>query len=89
MHISTMSRSAKKDVAILNVGGVEHKTRWDTLEKLPGTRLAILAKLREGDESYNHEDKEYYFDRNPQAFQCILDYYRFVLLIILNGYHDA
>jgi len=61
---------------IINVGGVRHTTRLSTLEKIPGTRLAILAKLKEQDDSWDEEDKEYFFDRNPDAFLSVLEYYR-------------
>ena len=68
--------SKNKETVVLNVGGVRHKTQWSTLEKLEGTRLSILAKLKEQDESYNAEEDEFFFDRNPTAFLPILEYYR-------------
>lgn len=66
----------KESWVVLNVGGVQHKTTWSTLERIQGTRLSKLAEMRENDESYNPEDNEYFFDRNPAAFHCILEYYR-------------
>ncbi len=30
----------------INVGGVRHETFLSTLEKIPGTRLALLARLQ-------------------------------------------
>lgn len=70
----TKTNSAEK--VVINVGGVKHKTLWSTLEKIPGTRLYILARLKEKDESYDADEDEYYFDRNPEAFLSIMEYYR-------------
>lgn len=70
--------SEMKDNLIINVGGVRHKTLWSTLEKIPGTRLSMMAEAREKDDSYDSETEEYYFDRNSDAFVSILEYYRFV-----------
>lgn len=78
MLIGKMANTAGKEKLVLNIGGVRHKTMWTTLEKIPGTRLSILAKLREHDESYDPVDDEYYFDRNPDTFLCILEYYRYI-----------
>ena len=38
---------------ILNVGGQKHETFISTLERIPGTRLALLAHLQEADENYD------------------------------------
>lgn len=61
---------------VINVGGVRHETFISTLERIPGTRLALLAQLQEADESYDPENGEYFFDQHPRAFECILHYYR-------------
>ena len=71
-----MKNKLSKEKLVVNVGGVRHKTTWRTLEKIPGTRLHVLSKLREDDESYDSVDNEYYFDRNSDAFLCVLEYYR-------------
>ncbi len=61
---------------VLNIGGVRHETFLSTLERLPGTRLALLAHLQEADESYDAENDEYFFDRHARAFESILQYCR-------------
>lgn len=51
-----------------NVGGTRFTTTWETLQRVPGTKLSGL---------YGEDRRaEYYFDRNPSVFGCILDYYR-------------
>ncbi|ELU08573.1 hypothetical protein CAPTEDRAFT_52417, partial [Capitella teleta] len=60
----------------LNVGGVRHDTWKNTLESIPGTRLALLAHLQESDESYDTSTGEYFFDRHSKAFESVLNYYR-------------
>lgn len=76
MQIRMTKGVSRQEKVTINVGGVRHKTLWSTLEKIPGTRLYILSKLKEKDESYDAVEDEYYFDRNPQAFLSILEYYR-------------
>lgn len=61
---------------VLNVGGMRHETWISTLERLPDTRLAILANLQESDENYDPDTGEYFFDRHPGAFEMVLNYYR-------------
>ena len=38
---------------IINVGGQRHETYVSTLERIPGTRLALIAHLQEADENYD------------------------------------
>lgn len=78
MLIEKMTNKGCPDKLVINVGGVRHKTQWSTLEKIQGTRLSVLAKLKEHDESYDPIENEYFFDRNPDAFLSILEYYRLV-----------
>lgn len=59
------------DVVTLNVGGIRHETRISTLLKKPETRLYAV-----GETAKASGRKEFYFDRNPQIFPCILNYYR-------------
>lgn len=59
------------DVITLNVGGVRHETRIATLLKKPETRLYSV-----GETAKASGKKEFYFDRNPQIFPCILNFYR-------------
>lgn len=58
---------------ILNVGGVRHETYKHVLKKIPATRL---SKLTENLGNYDAVLKEYFFDRHPDVFAQILNYYR-------------
>lgn len=60
------------DRIVINVGGKRHETYATTLQTIPDTRLAWIA------ESFITSDnkQEYFFDRNPEIFGIILNYYR-------------
>ena len=64
---------------ILNVGGVRYETTWDTLLRLPNTKLGAIATLRKNkgnDNGNNNEEADLFFDRSPEVFNFILDLYR-------------
>ena len=60
----------------INVGGTCFETFSSTLERITGTRLALLSVLGESDDAWDQEQKEFFFDRHPGAFASILHYYR-------------
>ena len=68
-----MPDSSSSEIIRLNVGGERYMTTRCTLEGVPDTRL---SNLQEGDPNYNKASNEWFFDRNPQLFNCILDYFR-------------
>ncbi len=57
----------------ISVGGSIFLTTKDTLSRYPGTRL---AELDPSSEYYDQTNSEYYFDRDPSLFVCILNLYR-------------
>ncbi|KAK7907671.1 hypothetical protein WMY93_016283 [Mugilogobius chulae] len=65
----------------LNVGGVRHCVDPQTLLRFPHTRLGRLllcrseAAILELCDDYSPLEKEYYFDRNPRVFLCVLNFY--------------
>ncbi|XP_043082253.1 potassium voltage-gated channel subfamily C member 1 [Puntigrus tetrazona] len=54
---------------VINVGGVKHETHASTLMTLPGSRLAKLVDTEK-------HSSELFFDRNPEVFAHVLQYYR-------------
>lgn len=60
----------------INVGGTVFETWRSTLERIPGTRLALLAVLGESDDTWDKDRKEFFFDRHPGVFSMVIQYYR-------------
>uniref|UniRef100_A0AAY3ZYN9 Voltage-gated potassium channel regulatory subunit KCNF1 n=1 Tax=Denticeps clupeoides TaxID=299321 RepID=A0AAY3ZYN9_9TELE len=69
----------------LNVGGVKLVLYGDVLSRYPESRLAELVSLDAPSadalaalcDDYDPANKEFYFDRDPDAFKCIIDVYYF------------
>lgn len=59
----------RSEKIVLNVGGVKHETLRTTLMSLPGSRLAKLVDTEK-------PPSELFFDRHPQVFAHVLQYYR-------------
>ncbi|XP_034555633.1 potassium voltage-gated channel subfamily S member 3-like [Notolabrus celidotus] len=74
-------RGNEEDQVHLNVGGVRYEVDPDTLLRFPHTRLARLlrcqseAAILELCDDYSPAEREYYFDRNPRVFLCVLNFY--------------
>ena len=67
---------------ILNVGGAKHEVKIRTLKRIPNSRLGQLIRVKAEKEllsicdDYNLDELEFYFDRDPTLFNCILKHYR-------------
>ncbi|CAC5359412.1 KCNC1 [Mytilus coruscus] len=61
------------DTIRINVGGTMFTTKLSTLQKYPDT---LLGSISIESDCYSKDDKSFYFDRNPELFNTILDYYR-------------
>ncbi|XP_053171000.1 potassium voltage-gated channel subfamily D member 3-like [Scomber japonicus] len=73
MPVAPRDNSKKQDeLIILNVSGRRFQTWRTTLDRYPDTLLGSTEK----DFFYNEETKEYFFDRDPDAFRSILNFYR-------------
>lgn len=57
----------------LDVGGTLFVTTEKTLASIPDTRLSALST---SSVEYNKETNSYFFDRSPELFNWVLDYYR-------------
>lgn len=77
--IESRSKSSR---VVLNVGGDRHEVLWRTLDKVPHSRLGRLRyavtheDIMQLCDDYNIEKNEYFFDRHPQTFGCVLNMYR-------------
>ena len=67
------NRSVNMDVIRLDVGGTLFVTTSKTLASVPDTRLSALSK---SSAEFSKETNSYFFDRNPELFNWVLDYYR-------------
>lgn len=61
---------------VINVGGVKFETYKSTLRNLPDTRLAWLTETKSDNPDFDPVTGEYFFDRHPNMFLMILNYYR-------------
>ncbi|XP_018100233.1 potassium channel, voltage gated Shal related subfamily D, member 3 L homeolog isoform X1 [Xenopus laevis] len=73
MPLAPADKNKKQDeVIILNVSGRRFQTWRTTLERYPDTLLGSTEK----EFFFNEETKEYFFDRDPEVFRSILNFYR-------------
>uniref|UniRef100_A0A8C5M9U9 Potassium voltage-gated channel subfamily D member 3 n=1 Tax=Leptobrachium leishanense TaxID=445787 RepID=A0A8C5M9U9_9ANUR len=73
MPLAPADKNKRQDeLIILNVSGRRFQTWRTTLERYPDTLLGSTEK----DFFFNEETKEYFFDRDPEVFRSILNFYR-------------
>ncbi|XP_035012853.1 potassium voltage-gated channel subfamily D member 2 isoform X2 [Hippoglossus stenolepis] len=65
-------KKAKDGLIILNVSGTKFQTWRNTLERYPDTLLGSTER----DFFFHEETNEYFFDRDPDIFRHILNFYR-------------
>uniref|UniRef100_A0A8B9K4N4 Potassium voltage-gated channel, Shal-related subfamily, member 2 n=1 Tax=Astyanax mexicanus TaxID=7994 RepID=A0A8B9K4N4_ASTMX len=65
-------RRSQDGLIILNVSGTKFQTWRNTLERYPDTLLGSTER----DFFYHEETNEYFFDRDPDIFRHILNFYR-------------
>ncbi|CAI2723203.1 unnamed protein product [Schistosoma spindalis] len=68
----TNKKYIKDQKIVINVSGRRFETRKSTLEKFPDTLLGSDEK----DYFQDPVSKEYFFDRDPELFRYIMEYYR-------------
>ncbi len=66
------TRTHSDEKVVINVSGCKFETWRNTLDKYPDTLLGSNEK----DFFYDEESKEFFFDRDPDMFRHILNYYR-------------
>lgn len=65
-------RSRNDEILIVNVSGLRFQTWKNTLDRYPDTLLGSSEK----EFFYNEDTQEYFFDRDPEMFRHILNFYR-------------
>uniref|UniRef100_A0A8D3DVV1 A-type voltage-gated potassium channel KCND1 n=1 Tax=Scophthalmus maximus TaxID=52904 RepID=A0A8D3DVV1_SCOMX len=65
-------KKAQDGLIILNVSGTKFQTWRNTLERYPDTLLGSTER----DFFFHEETNEYFFDRDPDIFRHILNFYR-------------
>ncbi|CAJ0928722.1 unnamed protein product [Ranitomeya imitator] len=65
-------RRSQDSLIVLNVSGTRFQTWRNTLERYPDTLLGSTEK----DFFFNQDTGEYFFDRDPDIFRNILNFYR-------------
>jgi potassium voltage-gated channel Shal-related subfamily D protein len=66
------ARKTEDEKLVINVSGRRFETWQNTLEKYPDTLLGSNEK----DFFFDETSREYFFDRDPEVFRHILNYYR-------------
>ena len=66
------TRTHSDEKVVINVSGCKFETWRNTLDKYPDTLLGSNEK----EFFYDEEGKEFFFDRDPDMFRHILNYYR-------------
>ncbi|XP_034151774.1 potassium voltage-gated channel subfamily D member 3 [Esox lucius] len=73
MPIAPTEKNKRADeLIILNVSGRRFETWRNTLDRYPDTLLGSSEK----EFFYNEDTKEYFFDRDPDVFRAVLNFYR-------------
>ncbi|XP_070611549.1 A-type voltage-gated potassium channel KCND2 isoform X1 [Erythrolamprus reginae] len=65
-------KRSQDSLIVLNVSGTQFQTWLDTLERYPDTLLGSSER----DFFYHPETQQYFFDRDPDIFRHILNFYR-------------
>ncbi|XP_075241034.1 potassium voltage-gated channel protein Shaw-like isoform X2 [Convolutriloba macropyga] len=68
-----------RERVIINIGGVKYHSFRSTLLQVPKTRLFYLMQIpvnRLHPDEYDHATNQYFFDRSPDLFEHIINYYR-------------
>ncbi|KAJ8333078.1 hypothetical protein SKAU_G00419740 [Synaphobranchus kaupii] len=79
------SDSSEETELYVNIGGVRQVLHGDVLNRYPETRLAELVNCASRNfdtisslcDDYDPGKGEFYFDRDPDAFKCIVEVYYF------------
>uniref|UniRef100_A0A1A8F0Q5 Potassium voltage-gated channel, subfamily F, member 1a n=1 Tax=Nothobranchius korthausae TaxID=1143690 RepID=A0A1A8F0Q5_9TELE len=87
------SEASEEVEIVVNIGGVKQVLYGDVLNRYPDTRLAELVdcSLTSPEEisslcdDYDPDTGEFYFDRDPEAFKCIIELYYYGEIHVKRG----
>ncbi|XP_068198049.1 potassium voltage-gated channel subfamily F member 1-like [Antennarius striatus] len=87
------SEASEEAEIVVNIGGVRQVLYGDVLNRFPETRLAELVdcSLKSSEETsllcddYDPDTGEFYFDRDPDAFKCIIELYFYGEIHVKRG----
>lgn len=80
--VAPLQRYKSNQRVRLNVGGNRYEIHWRLLKRLPYTRLGRLYSCKKETDlfrlcdAWDVKKQEFFFDRNYQTFDFILDFYR-------------
>ncbi|XP_023690498.1 voltage-gated potassium channel regulatory subunit KCNF1 [Paramormyrops kingsleyae] len=88
------SQASEDTEIVVNIGGVRQILYGDVLNRYPETRLAELVNCSSGNvdaisslcDDYDPGKGEFYFDRDPDAFKCIVEVYYFGEIHMKRGF---
>ncbi|XP_048830827.1 potassium voltage-gated channel subfamily F member 1 [Brienomyrus brachyistius] len=88
------SQASEDTEIVVNIGGVRQVLYGDVLNRYPETRLAELLNCSPGNvdaisslcDDYDPGKGEFYFDRDPDAFKCIVEVYYFGEVHMKRGF---
>lgn len=88
------SQASEDTEIVVNIGGVRQVLYGDVLNRYPETRLAELVNCSSGNvdaisslcDDYDPGKGEFYFDRDPDAFKCIIEVYYFGEIHMKRGF---
>ncbi|GFN75454.1 potassium voltage-gated channel protein shaw [Plakobranchus ocellatus] len=69
----TVHAGTSNDTVIFNVGGTRFETYKSTLSAIPSSPLSKESFL---EKYYRPEHRDYFFDRDPAVFHCVLNFFR-------------
>lgn len=88
---SSETDSSDDQELVVNIGGVRHVLYGYAVNRYPESRLAELMDCTDNEaisslcDDYDKSKREFYFDRDPDSFKCVMELYYFGEIHIKKG----
>ncbi|XP_072913021.1 potassium voltage-gated channel subfamily F member 1a [Hemitrygon akajei] len=88
---SSESEASDDQELVVNIGGVRHLLYGYVVNRYPESRLAELLRCSGYEaisslcDDYDPSKREFYFDRDPDSFKCVMEVYYFGEIHIKKG----